>query len=208
MSDLHAREASSDEWDSPVVELVEEGRVVGAAYLDGTTLFAEFVPAAEGDAWAFEVADLQVALDTASAMLSPEGTALLLEEGTNGDADEENEQHPVDRLAKEFDSLAAHRGDEDEGFYPLGVATRILGQCESLGMAVVSVEGFRLQGGWANAISGMSVDTGNAHAGEPWAVFMAGCNVHAMAVLERWAREPGLVIAVEVGDSDGNRYVL
>ncbi len=112
MSDLHVREASSEEWDGLVVELVEEGRVVGIAYLDGTTLLTEFGPDAEGDAWAFEVADLQVALDTASAMLSPEGTSLLVEEGAKDDDDNGDEQHPVDRLAEEFDDLAAHREDE------------------------------------------------------------------------------------------------
>jgi hypothetical protein len=54
----------------------------------------------------------------------------------------------------------------------------------------------------------MSVDTGEAHDGEPWPIFLAGCNVQAMAVLERWVREPGLLIALEVGDDEGERYVL
>ncbi len=187
------------------MELVEEDRVIGLVYLDGATLFAEFNRDDDGDAWAFEVADLQTALDTAGAMLLPEGTSLLLESDPTA---KEDPEHPVDRLAGEFDGLAAHRGDEDEGFYPLDVATRIVGRCESLGLAVVSLEGFKLEGGWASPIPGMSVDTGDAHAGEPWAIFMAGCNVQAMAVLERWAREPRLVIALEVGDSDGDRYVL
>jgi len=57
-------------------------------------------------------------------------------------------------------------------------------------------------------VPGMAVDTGNAHDGEPWPVFLAGCNVQAMALLVRWAREPGLILALEVGDADGERYVL
>jgi len=204
MSDLHAREATSGDWDGPVVELVEEDRVVGIVYLDGATLFTEFRLDDEGDAWAFEIADLQTALDTAGAMLLPEGTSLLVE----GPTDKDDAEHPVDRLAGEFDDLAVHRGEEDEGFYPVSVAARIVGRCEALGLAVVSVEGFRLEGESVSAVPGMSVDTGDAHSGEPWPVFLAGCNVQAMAVLERWARQPGLVLALEVGDSDGDRYVL
>ncbi len=204
MSDLRAREGSSGEWDGPVVELVEESRVVGVVYLDGATLFTELSPDADGDPWAFEVADLQTALDSAAAMLLPEGTSLLAEDAI----DEPDTNHPVDRLATEFDDLAAHRGDEDEGFYPLGTAVRIVRQCEALGLAVVSLEGFRLDDGWANPIAGMSVDPGKAHDGEPWPIFLAGCNVQAAAVMERWAREPKLVLALEVADSDGDRYVL
>jgi hypothetical protein len=204
MSDLHAREASSAEWDGQVVELVEEGRVSGIVYLDGESLFAEFSPDTDGEAWAFDVGDLQTALDTAAAMLLPQGTSILTDAPTpTGDV-----EHPVDRLATEFDDKAAHRGEEDEGFYPLPVAVNILRACEALALALVSVEGFRIEGGRPNPIAGMSVDTGKAHDGEPWPVFLAGCNIQAMALLERWAREPSLVLALEVGDSDGERYVL
>jgi hypothetical protein len=204
MSDLHAREATSDEWDGPVVELVEDDQVVGIVYLDGEALFAEFAPDSDGDAWAFEVSDLQTALDTASAMLLPQGTSVLLEEGIRPD----DGKHPVDRLASEFDDLSAHRGHEDEGFYPIDVASRIMGRCENLDLAIVSVEGFRRNEESVNSVPGMSVDTGDAHGGEPWPVFRSGCNIQAMALLERWAREPGLLLALEVGDADGERYVL
>ncbi len=204
MSDLRAREGSSAEWDGPVVELVEESRVVGVVYLDGAALFTEFSPDADGDPWAFEVADLQTALDSAAAMLLPEGTSLLVEDTI----DDSDADHSVDRLATEFDDQAVHRGDEDEGFYPLGVAVGIVRQCEALGLAVVSLEGFRLDGDQPNPIAGMKVDPGKAHDGEPWPIFLAGCNVQATAVLERWAREPKLVLALEVADADGDRYVL
>jgi len=204
MSDLHAREATSDEWDGAVGELVEEDRVVGIVYLDGEVLYTEFAPDPDGDAWAFDVSDLQTALDIASAMLLPQGTSVLLEEVDEN----EDGEHSVDRLATEFDGLAEHRGDEDEGFYPIEVAAQITRRCESLDLAVVSIEGFRLEGGFVRAVPGMAVDTGKAHDGEPWPVFLAGCNVQAMALLERWAREPGLILALEVGDADGERYVL
>lgn len=205
MSDLRAREGSSSEWEGEVVELVEDGHTVGVVYRDGETLLSEFVPAVAGEPWAFEVADLQTALDTARAMLMPEGTALLSDRGP---ALGEDDEHPVDRLATEFDEFAAKRGEEDEGFYPKEVAGRIIAACDVLGLAVVAIEGFRMDIESPTPITGMSVDTGDAHDGEPWPIFMAGCNVQAAAVLERWSREPGLVIALEVADADGDRYVL
>jgi hypothetical protein len=137
-------------------------------------------------------------------MLSPQGTSIL----TDSPTPTEDTEHPVDRLATEFDDKATHRGEEDEGFYPLPVAVNILRGCDALALAMVSLEGFRIEGGRPSPIAGMSVDTGKAHDGEPWPVFLAGCNIQAMALLERWGREPGLVLAMEVGDSDGERYVL
>ena len=204
MSDLRAREASPEEWDDQVVELVEDGRVVGIVYVDDNALFAEFAPDADGDAWAFEVADLQTALDTAAAMLLPEGHSLL---GPSS-APTPDDEHPVDVIAEEFDEMAAHRGPEDEGFYPPQVVARLVQRAEVLGLAVVSLEGCKLLAGEVSPVSGMSVDIGEAHEGEPWPMFLAGCSVQAMALLERWGREPGLVISVEVGDDEGERYLL
>lgn len=204
MSDLRAREASSAEWDQPVVELVEDGHVVAMVYVDDDVLYAEFAPDDEGDAWAFEVADLQRALDTAAAMLLPDAAAVL---GTRESAGDDAE-HPVDVLASEFDSQAVHRGEEDEGFYPVQVAARLVQRAEVLGLAVVSLEGCRMIGGEPESLPGMSVDIGKAHDGEPWPLFLAGCNVQAMSQLERWAREPKLALSIEVGDDDGERYLL
>lgn len=207
MSDLRAREGSSAEWEGEVVELVEEGHVVGIVYLDGETVFAEFVPAVDNEPWSFEVADLQTALDTASAMLLPEGTSMLTAEASAGEIAADGD-HPVDRLAAEFDHLASRRGEEDEGFYPTPVAAKLTAVAEQLGLAVVSVEGFRLDTDMTISIPGMAVDTGDAHDGEPWPVFKAGCNVQAAAVLESWGKQPGVFVAVEVADSGGDRYVL
>lgn len=202
MSDLHAREGSSRDWDQPVVELVEDGRVVGIVYIDQDTLFTDLYPDEDGDAWAFEVGDLQTALDTARAMLLPEGTSLLA-----ADVDSTG-THPIDRIAEEFDVLAIRRGEEDEGFYPLAVAARLVHRADELGVAVVSLEGFRLEGEFMEHTPGLAVDIGEAHAAEAWPTFVAGCNVQAMAVLERWGAERELAVAIELGDEDGDRYVM
>jgi hypothetical protein len=202
MSDLTAREAATRDGE-PIVELVEEGRAVGYVYVDDDVLYTEFLLDEDGEPWAFEVSDLQTALDTARAMLLPEGTAALTEA-----SDIPDDAHPVDRIAAEFDERAVHRAEEDEGFYPPSIVAQIIQRCEQLGIAVVSLEGFRMIGGEPASVPGLAVDTGAAHDGEPWPVFIAGCNVQAMGVLEKWAREPGLIVALEVGDDDGERYVL
>jgi hypothetical protein len=202
MTDLHVRESTEGEWDMPVVELVEDGRVVGIAYLDDIELLAEFYPDDEGEPWAFDVSDLQRALDTAQAMLLPEGTDALADGADIGD------QHPVDVLASEFDDAAARRGEEDEGFYPRSVVAAILRRAEELDLAVVSLEGVIVHDGWVEPLSTHAADIGAAHDGEPWPAFKAGCNVLAGAYLERWPDREGFAIALEVADRDGDRYVL
>ena len=77
-----------------------------------------------------------------------------------------------------------------------------------LGLAVVTLEGCRIESDFVTPVRGTSVDLGGAYAGEPWPTFLAGCNVQAMAHLERWVSEPGLVVSIEVGDDEGERYLL
>jgi hypothetical protein len=199
MSDLHARDHEHD--GEPIVELIEEGRLVGYAYLDDGQLFAEFLPDEEGDPWAFDMDDLQRILDAARAMLEPEPEPDSTAPGAGG-------EHPVDALAAEFDTGAVRRGEEDEGFYPVATVARIFDRCAELDLAVVSLEGFQVHPDWIEPVPGHSVDMGDAHDGEPWPTFKAGCHVQGMAVLEKWGRRPGLVVALEVGDRDGDRFVL
>lgn len=198
MSDLHAREARRDDWAEPVVELVEEDRVVGLVYVDEGAPMAEFYVDEDGEPWTFDVGDLQQALDTAAAMLG-----LEVDTSPTGPAG-----HPVDLLAAEFDARAARRGPEDEGFYPAAAVAALLARCDSLDLAMVTMEGFSPAGGEMQPVSGLVADLADAHAGEPWPTFRAGCNVQARALLERWAPRTGLLVAVEVADRDGERYVL
>lgn len=183
-----------------MVELVEEGRVVGIAYLEEGTMLVEFHPDEDGAAWAFDVADLQRVLDIAAAMLGVDEfeAPAPLPDGS----------HPVDRLATEFDASADFRGEEDEGFYPVPAAAAITARCESLGLAVVSMEAFTRVGDDLQPVPGHQVDLADAHAGEAWLTFQAGCNVQARALLERWSNRSGLIVAIEVADGTGERFVL
>jgi hypothetical protein len=153
----------------------------------------------DGEPWIYDVADLQRVLDIAAAMLDAEIP----------EADEEGAGtvDPVDRLASEIDAAAVRRGEEDEGFYPQSVARRIVAMCEALDLAVASLEGFEIRLGSLERLSGYRADIAEAHRGEPWALFRAGCNTQAAAVLEKWGGGEVLV-AVEIEDRDGEQYVL
>ncbi|HEX5631497.1 MAG TPA: hypothetical protein VFY15_07540 [Acidimicrobiia bacterium] len=197
MTDLRARETTRDDWEGVVVELVEENRVVGVAYLDDGAILTEFYPDEDGEPWVFDVADLQRVLDVAAAMLGIEEPVPASPSGES-----------VDRLATEFDPTADHRGAEDEGFYPVPAALALTMRAEELGLAVVSLEGFTLDAGEPIALPGYGSTPGDAHRGEAWPVFRSGCNAQARAQLERWAGRNGLVVALEVADQSGETYVL
>ncbi len=197
MTDLRARETTREDWDGLVIELVEDGHVVGVAYLDDGAMMAEFYPDEDAEAWVFDAADLQRVLDVAAAMLGLEEPVPAIPQGV-----------AVDRIAEEFDRTAEFRGAEDEGFYPVAGALAITTRADSLGLAVVSVEGFTISSGEPAPVSGLATDIGDAHRGEAWPTFRAGCNAQARALLERWANRSGLVVALEVGDESGERYVL
>jgi hypothetical protein len=200
MSDLTARDTEQD--GEPLVELTEDGRLVGYVYIDDGALFAEFLADEVGDPWAFEVDDLQRILDAARAMLAPdEGEPAVPATGGAG-------EHPVDLIAAQFDALAIRRGEEDEGFYPPEAVSAIFERCGELDLAVVSLEGFKVFPEYLEPIQGHSVDLGDAHDGEPWPTFRAGCHVQGLAVLEKWAHTPNLAVALEVCDREGDRFVL
>lgn len=183
-----------------MVDLIDEDRVVGYAYVDDDQMIVEFLPDDAGRPWPFEASDLQRVLDVAAAMLAPDQAATDLAEGAGPDG--------LDVIASEFDTTARRRGDEDEGFYPLEAAAHMARRCGDLGLAMASLEGFTLHEEEVVPVAGCAVDLADAHRGEPWPTFQAGCNVQAEAVLERWPRRADFAVAVEVIDQEGERFVL
>ena len=207
MSDLHARERQDLEWGRPVADLVEDDEVVGMAYEDEGQLLVEFYPDAEGEPRLYDVADLQRVLDTVAAMLGA-GSAAPGVEAEGLLPGTPLGEHPIDALATEFDRSALRRGPEDEGFYPLDAAAGIINRCGDLDLAVIAIEGFTLHADREERVSGCAADLGSAYRGEPWASFLAGCNLQAMASLERWPRRASFAITLEVQDAAGEVFVL
>jgi hypothetical protein len=198
---MWAREAERPDWDGLVVDVIEDDAVVGMAYEDSGEILVEFFPDAAGEPRVFSATDVQVVLDTIGAMFAEDVPGASVPP-TEGGVD------PIDHLASEFDTLAAARGEEDEGFYPLPVARRIVAACEALDLAVASVEGFAVVAGQLEQARGLSVTIADAHRGEPWGLFRSSCNTQAAAVLERWLKEGTIVVALEVEDAAGEVYVL
>lgn len=200
MSDLTARESSRPGWDGVVVDLVEDGGLVGYAYEDDGVVYVEMLPDTEGDPWAFEVADLQRALDVAVAMLAPDLAGAPVPPAGAPD--------PLDVIASEFDATALRRGPDDEGFYPLEAVLAITRRAAGLGMAIASLEGFTLHEEGEAPVAGCEADLAAAHRGEPWPTLVAGCAVQAEALLEKWPRRKDFAVALEVMDPSGERFVL
>ena len=200
MSDLTARESSRPGWDGVVVDLIEDGGLVGYVYEDDGVLYAEMLPDEDGDPWAFDVLDLQRTLDVAVAMLAPDlATDPTPQPGT---------PDPLDVIASEFDSTALRRGPGDEGFYPREAVVAIGRRASAMGLAVASLEGFTLHEEGETPVSGCDADLAAAHAGEPWPTVVAGCVVQAEALLERWPGRRDFAVALELMDSSGERFVL
>lgn len=200
MSDLTARESSRPGWDGIVVDLIEDGGLVGYVYEDDGVVYAEMLPDEEGDAWAFEVADLQRALDVAIAMLAPD---LATEPAPAPGAPD-----PLSVIASEFDSTALRRGPDDEGFYPLDAVLALGRRAAEVGLALASLEGFTLHEEGETPVAGCEADLADAHAGEPWPTLVAGCAVQAEALLEKWPRRRDFAVALELMDPSGERFVL
>jgi hypothetical protein len=194
MGDLRIKEATRPDWEGPVVEIWEEDELVAQVWRDDEEVLVEVLSDADGDPFLLDVSALIGALDTAARIL--------------GVAEPEEDDDPLDRLAEEFDHLAVHRGEEDEGFYPPQVAVPLIRRSEQLGLAVVSVEGFTMVAGEPTATPGYALRIADPPGDEPWATFRAGANLQTEAVVERWPRKPGFVVAFEVRDSTGEDYVL
>lgn len=194
MGDLRIRETTRADWEGPVVEIWEDDALVAQLWRDDEEVLVEVLSDAEGDPFLLDAPGLIGALDTAVRILGVE------EAGDEAD--------PLDRLAEEFDHLAVHRGEEDEGFFPAQIAVPLIRRSEQLGLAVVSVEGFTLVAGEPTPTPGYALRVVEPLEEEPWATFRAGANLQAEAVVERWPRRPGFVVAFEVRDPSGEDYVL
>lgn len=214
---MHFKETTPEGWDDPVVELWDDDEFVGQVYFDGVDVMTQIYPTPDGEPRVFEVAELLRVVELAAKVIEPDDasdfadlrSALGVEPGDGDDGKAVGDDlGPVGVLADAFDDAAAHRGEEDEGFYPRTAAAAMVGRCNDLDLAVVNLEGFDLEDGYVEPAKGYAVDIGKAHRGEPWPTFRAGCNVQAEAVLEGWPVRPTFVIAVEIQDRDGEIFVM
>ncbi|RPI23228.1 MAG: hypothetical protein EHM57_04270, partial [Actinobacteria bacterium] len=142
-------ETERPDFEGPVVELWRDDEFVGQVFWDGEVPVVQFYPGEDGDVHDLEVNDLMRVLETALAIVDPTAFDDGLDEELAGlrmasaislggvATGWEDEDPATLALVGEFDQKAAHRTDDGEGFFAIGVAEEFVRRCEELDLAVV-----------------------------------------------------------------------
>ncbi len=125
-----------------------------------------------------------------------------------GTTDEwDDEDHRIVELSQEFDSLAAYRDIDGEGFFFRTEAGALIARCEALGLAVVEMEALDFDGATLTPRPDLHIVI-EAQAGAEWGLFRAQANATISARLEVWPRRDSLVLSFVVQLPDGSTRVL
>ncbi len=183
-------------------------------FWDGEESVVQIYPDHDGDVHDLETGDLLRVLDMAVRIVTPLDQ---LEEEDQGDyleafnatapEGEWDEELPATRaLTAEFDSRVVFRAEDGEGFFNRDTAIELVERCEQLGLAVVEIDGFDLEGSVLipRAELGVFVD---APTGMDFSVRAAAANAQVRAALEAWPGRPSLVAAIVVQQPDGESFV-
>ncbi len=213
MLPLRIVETDRPEFEEPVVELWRDDEFIGMVFWDGEESIVQIYPDRDGGVHDIETGDLFRVLDMAVRIVTP----LDRQEVEEGDYLEEynasvpegewDEELPETRaLTAEFDSRVVFRAEDGEGFYNRDAVLDLVGRCEELGLAVIEVDGFDLEGSVLipRPEIGIFVD---APAGMDWSVRAAAANAQVRVALEAWPSRPSLVAAIVVQQPDGESFV-
>lgn len=213
MLPLRIVETDRPEFDEPVVELWRDDEFIGMAFWDGEDCIVQIYPDGDGDVHDVEINDLLRVLDIAVRIVTPEDR---LEEDEiefvqayndtipEGDWDDE---HPATAaLTSEFDSRIVLRTEDGEGFFDRDTALDLIDRCEQLGLAVIELDGFDLEGAVLIPRPELGVAI-SAPRDLDWGVQRAAANAQVRAALEGWPTRPTLVAALAIQQSDGETFV-
>ncbi len=209
MLPLRIIETERDGFDQTVVELWRENDFVGMVFWDGSSTVVQVYPAG-GDVHDLELNDLVRVLDTAQRIVDPlafEQAEGIVQPRTDGD-DWEQEDPAIAALVGEFDPLAAHRSEDGEGFFPIGVAAAFVPRCQELGLAVVEMEGFDLISGRLKARPGLSLMIRPPDEATTFQEFCSDANGTAGEMLANWPQRDSMVVAFVVQQADGETIVV
>jgi hypothetical protein len=213
MLPLRIVETDRPEFDEPVVELWREDDFIGMVFWDGEEAIAQIYADQSGDVQDLEVGDLLRVLDMAVRIVAPldqldedEGDYLEAFNATAPEGEWDDELPATRALTEEFDARVVFRAEDGEGFFNRDAALEIVERCEQLGLAVVEVDGFDLEGSVLipRAELGVFVD---APTGIEWSVRAAASNGQVRAALEAWPGRPSLVAALVVQQPDGESFI-
>ncbi len=214
MLPLRIVETDRPEFDEPVVELWREDEFVGMVFWDGEEAIVQIYPDGAGDVHDIEMGDLMRVLDLAARIVTPLDQ---LEDEESGDylqafnegvpEGEWDEEDPATRaLTADFDARVVFRAEDGEGFFSRDTCMEIVDRCEQLGLAVIEVDGFDLEGAVLipRAELGLVI---SAPSDIGWGVRAAAANAQVRAALESWPTRPSLVAALLIQQSDGETFV-
>ncbi|MDJ0663377.1 MAG: hypothetical protein QNJ75_02375 [Acidimicrobiia bacterium] len=215
MLPLRIVETDRPEFDEPVVELWRDEEFIGMVFWDGEESIVQIYPDRYGDVFDLELGDLMRALDMAIRIVTPldqfsedETEGSFLQEYNAGAPEGEwDEESPATRsFTDEFDSQVVFRAEDGEGFYDGATALEMVARCEQLGLAVVEIDAFDLEGSVLipRPELGVFVD---APAGMDFSVRAAAANAQVRAGLEAWPSRSSLVAALVIQQPDGESFV-
>ncbi len=212
MLPLRIVETDRPDFDEPIVELWREEEFVGMVFWDGEETIVQIHPDRDADVHDLELGDLVRVLELAARIVAPEdeldddGDFL---EGFNAGVPEgawDEESPSTAALTDEFDDRVVLRTDDGEGFFAVDTALDLVGRCDQLGLAVISVDGFDIDGPVLIPRPELGIAIA-APGGLDWPVRVAAANAQIREALEGWPRRPTLVAAFVIQQPDGETFV-
>lgn len=213
MLPLRIVETERPDFDEPVVELWREEDFVGMVFWDGEEAIVQIYPDGAGDVHDIAVEDLFRVVELAVQIVMPEeeleaaGDAFLAAVNDAAPEGTWDEEDPFTRtLTDEFDDRVVFRAEDGEGFFDKQTALELVERCEQLGLAVVTMDGFDLEGAVLipRPELGLAI---TAPGGLDWGVRAAAANAQVRAALEAWPSRSSLVAAFVIQQGDGETFI-
>lgn len=212
MIPMRITETDREDFDEPVVELWRDDEFIGMVFWDEDTAVVQIYPDDDGDVKDLDARELIRVIDLAERIVSPvvaddeEFADLRSSLGAAVDGGWDDEDPATMTLVEEFDPLVAHRTDDGEGFFTRPVGQEFIRRCDELGLAVVEMEAFDLEGSTLIPRPNLSF-TARADGVSDWNVFQPAANVRAVDTLTDWPSRPSLVVSFVVQQPDGETFV-
>lgn len=213
MLPLRIVETDRPDFDEPIVELWREDEFVGMVFWDGEEAIVQIYQDGAGDVHDIAIEDLFRVLELAVQIVMPEdqleaeGDAFLSAINAAAPEGAWDDEDPFTRtLTDEFDERVVFRAEDGEGFFDKKTALELVDRCEQLGLSVVTMDGFDLEG----AVLIPRPDLGiaiSAPGGLDWGVRAAAANAQIRAALDGWPSRSTLVAAFVIQQSDGETFV-
>lgn len=182
-------------------------------FWDGEESIVQIYPDRDGDVHDLEMGDLMRVLDMAVRIVTPvdqlgeEEEPFLQAFNAAAPEGEWDEESPAtSAFTAEFDSQVVFRAEDGEGFYSRDTALEMITRCEQLGLAVIEVDAFDLEGAVLIPRPELSIFV-DAPAGMDWGVRAAAANAQVAERLNSWPARPSLVGALVIQQPDGESFV-